>query len=128
MNLVVLTLAWIGAAFVLAAAVGILRMPDVFGRLQASSKAPTLGVALLATAMTIHFADGSVAARAGALILILFVTAPVAAHLIARAAFVSGADLEPDTVLDDEARRMVPPTIARLPDREGLSGSDHDPR
>lgn len=89
-----------GATFVALAAIGLLRMPDLYCRLHAASKAATLGVALLALASVVHFADWNIAFRALALGVILFITAPISAHLIARAAFVTGTPLAEAVVND----------------------------
>lgn len=77
-----------GALFVAIAAIGIVRMPDLYTRLHAASKAATLGVAFLAYALVLHFDDWNLGFRAVAFGLVLFLTAPVSAHLIARAMFV----------------------------------------
>ena len=99
---VVLTLAWIGCAFVVTAAIGVVRMPDLFSRLQASSKAPAPAIALVLIAAVIRIADMAVAVRALALLVLVFVTSPIAAHLIARAGFVTHVQLEAGTRVEDE--------------------------
>lgn len=89
-----------GALFVGLAGIGIVRMPDLYSRLHAASKAATLGVAFLAIAVVFHFNDWSIGFRAIAFGLVLFVTAPISAHLIARAAFVVRTELA-ESVVDD---------------------------
>jgi multicomponent Na+:H+ antiporter subunit G len=100
-EVVVLGLAWLGTLFVVLAAVGVLRMPDLFSRLQASSKAATLGVVCLLVAVAIHFGDSRIWFKASALGAFLFLTAPIAAHLIARAGFVTGAPLAEETAVNE---------------------------
>ncbi len=90
-----------GAAFVLLASLGAVRMPDLFMRMQATSKASTLGVLLLAVAAAMHFADAGTGLRAAAIVVFYYLTNPVAAHVIARAAYSVGADLWPGTVIDE---------------------------
>lgn len=90
-----------GALFSLLGAVGILRMPDLFTRLQASTKAGTLGVGCIMMATAIHFGDFGVILRALLVIAFLFLTAPVAAHVIARAAYVSRIPLWDRTGIDE---------------------------
>lgn len=107
-DVVVLALAWTGAVFVLLAAVGILRMPDLFSRMQASSKAATLGAACSLLATGAHFGGSNVWFRAAALGGFLFLTAPIAAQLIARAGFVTGVTLADETVVN-EAEDYEPP-------------------
>ncbi len=93
----------IGASFMLLAALGVARMPDLFTRMHASTKSTTLGVACLMLGVAVHFGDLSVAARALAVVAFVFFTAPVAAHMIARAAYFSGVPLWSGT-LGDELR------------------------
>jgi multicomponent Na+:H+ antiporter subunit G len=109
-ELAILGVAWIGAAFVLLAALGILRMPDLFSRLQAASKAATLGVACLLLAVALHFGEGGPWIRAMVLALFLFLTAPIAAHLIARAGFVTGIRVADETVINEATELGRPRT------------------
>lgn len=80
----------LGAAFMLVAALGLLRMPDLLMRMHAATKAGTLGAALLLLAVAVASADAGVTVRAAATIVFLFLTAPVSAHVIGRAAYNSG--------------------------------------
>jgi len=91
----------IGAIFSLLAAIGIIRLPDVYTRMHAASKAGTMGSGLMLIAVALVAFDGAVIVRALVGILFLLLTAPVSAHLLARAALLSG--LEPDeiTVVND---------------------------
>lgn len=101
-QIAVLSLAWLGCAFVVTAAIGIVRMPDLFSRLQVSSKAPAPAIALALIAAVIRIGDLVVAVRAMALLILVFVTSPIAAHLIARAGFVTHVSLEAGTRVEDE--------------------------
>ena len=100
---------WIMAALVLlggfvcvVAGLGILRLPDVLIRMHASTKAGTLGSGLILTAVAVYFGDAATITRAVAAILFLLVTAPVAAHMIGRAAFRQGVPLW-NTKIEDGA-------------------------
>ena len=84
-------------------AVGILRMPDVYIRLQVASKASSLGVALLMLGVAAHFGELGVTVRALLVVVFLFLTAPVAAHVIGRAAYLTGVPLAPGTDPDELA-------------------------
>ncbi len=90
-----------GAGFSFIAAVGIVRMPDLFTRMQAAAKMGTLGVGLLLIALVVHFNETGILIRASLVILFLFLTAPIAAHLIARAGYISGAQLWDHSVCDE---------------------------
>jgi multicomponent Na+:H+ antiporter subunit G len=91
----------VGALAMLLAALGVLRMPDVFTRLQATSKAATLGVGCMMLAVAVHFAELAVTTRAVAVVLFTFLTAPIGAHMIGRAAYVAKAALWERTTRDD---------------------------
>jgi multicomponent Na+:H+ antiporter subunit G len=86
LKIVTMVLMVAGSLVVFLGAVGLYRMPDVYHRMQASAKASSLGVALLLLAVAFHFGDAQVTLRAVAGILFIFITVPVAAHLLARAA------------------------------------------
>ena len=97
-DLAVAALFVVGAVFILLAAAGLLRMPDVFLRMSCSTKAATLGIVATVLAAGLHFGDLGVAVRAGAGALFLLVTVPVAAQMIGRAAYLLGVPLLPGTV------------------------------
>jgi multicomponent Na+:H+ antiporter subunit G len=100
----------IGAAFSLLAALGAYRMPDVFTRMQATAKSGTMGVGCLMLAVAIYFAEASVGARALAVVAFLVLTAPVASHMIGRAAYFTGVPLWEGTHRDDLRGRYDPAT------------------
>jgi multicomponent Na+:H+ antiporter subunit G len=91
----------IGASFLLLAAIGILRMPDLYSRIQAATKASTLGVGCIILALAIHFGETGVSVRALLVIAFFFLTAPVAAHVIGRAAYFVGVPLWDRTIIDE---------------------------
>jgi multicomponent Na+:H+ antiporter subunit G len=91
----------IGTSFLLLAAIGIIRMPDLYSRIQASTKASTLGVGCIILALAIHFNDIAVTVRALLVIAFFFLTAPVAAHVIGRAAYFVGVPLWDRTIIDE---------------------------
>ena len=93
----------LGTALGVLSAVGIVRMPDVYIRLQVASKASSLGIALLMLGVAAHFDELSVTVRALLVVVFLFLTAPVAAHVIGRAAYITGCPLAPGTALDELA-------------------------
>lgn len=90
-----------GALAMLLAGVGALRMPDLFMRMQAATKATTLGAGCMLTAVAIHFGSLSVASRAILVTVFIFTSAPIAAHVIARAAYSVGVPLWENTLLDE---------------------------
>lgn len=76
-----------GGAFAFFAGLGVLRLPGVLNKMHASTKAGTLGCTLTIAAAAVHFGDTSVSVRAIATVLFLLLTAPIAAHMIGRAAY-----------------------------------------
>jgi multicomponent Na+:H+ antiporter subunit G len=75
-----------GGLFAFFAGLGVLRLPGILNKMHASTKAGTLGSALTIAAAAVHFGDTSVTVRAIATVLFLLLTAPIAAHMIGRAA------------------------------------------
>lgn len=98
---IVISLVLIGSLFSVLAAVGVVRMPDLYTRMHSSTKAGTLGVAFTVAATAVHFGSTIAIVEAGLVILFLFATAPIASHLIARAAYVIGVPLWSQTGRDD---------------------------
>lgn len=90
-----------GTLFTAITVVGILRLPDIFMRIHALTKAGTLGVGLVFTAVALFFGDLSVATRAGAVIAFVMLTAPVSAHMIGRAAYLDDVRLWEGTLVDE---------------------------
>lgn len=90
-----------GVLLVLLAGIGLLRFPDVFTRSSASTKAAGLGLALVfaGTAFVVGTAEAGV--KMTLAILLQFLTAPVAGHVIARAAYRAGTPLWEGTVMDE---------------------------
>jgi multicomponent Na+:H+ antiporter subunit G len=82
-----------GGFFAFIAGLGILRLRDVLMRMHASTKAGTLASGLILLAVAIGLGDTSTVARVVAIIVFLLLTAPVAAHMIGRAAFRAGVPL-----------------------------------
>jgi multicomponent Na+:H+ antiporter subunit G len=91
----------LGSCFVLLAALGVVRMPDLFMRMQATTKASTLGIAGILIGVAIESHELEVTARAMLTLVFVFMTTPIAAHMIARAAYHSGARLWKGTLTDE---------------------------
>ena len=91
----------LGSSFALVAAVGTLRLPDLYTRMHAASKAGALGSGVLLLALAVDSGELGVVTRAIAGIVFLLLTAPVAAHLLARAAYFAGVRPAPATRIDE---------------------------
>ncbi len=90
-----------GGFFIFVAGLGILRMPDTLIRMHASTKAGTLGLGLIFIALMLYLAEPDVTARGTAAIIFLLITAPVAAHMIGRAAYRTGTPIWEKTQIDE---------------------------
>lgn len=91
----------LGTLFILLAAVGLLRMPDLYLRISVTTKAATLGVGLLLAGTALYFSELSTTTRALAIIIFLLLTAPIGAHLIGRASYFVGLPMWKKSVMDD---------------------------
>ena len=91
----------IGSIFCLVAAVGMLRLPDTLIRMHAATKAGTLGAGCILAAEAIVAAELGTTLKTIAAIVFLLLTAPVAAHLIGRAAYHQGIRLFEKTWIDE---------------------------
>jgi multicomponent Na+:H+ antiporter subunit G len=99
---IVTAVLWLaGSAFALLAAVGVLRMPDVFTRMQASTKASTFGLACLLMGTAIQMGDFASFIRVASIGAFVLLTTPVSGHVIARASYFAGVPLWKGTVLDE---------------------------
>ncbi|NJO84921.1 MAG: monovalent cation/H(+) antiporter subunit G [Blastochloris sp.] len=85
MNIICALLMLIGSIFMLISSLGIVRLPDMYMRMSATSKAATLGAACVLLAMAFYFREVSIVTRALAGILFVFATAPIGAHMLGRA-------------------------------------------
>jgi multicomponent Na+:H+ antiporter subunit G len=95
-----------GSVFGLIAAIGMIRLPDTLIRMHAATKAGTLGAGLILAGAAFFFAELGLVLRALLTLMFLYLTAPVAAHLIGRAAYRSGIDLFARTCIDHLAEDM----------------------
>lgn len=89
-----------GAFFALVSTIGLLRMPDLPTRMHATTKAGAFGAGLMLFAVALFFTDIGVTTRVIATVLFIMLTAPVAAHVIARAAYIDGIPLWSGTLCD----------------------------
>ncbi|RPI03455.1 MAG: Na+/H+ antiporter subunit G [Zetaproteobacteria bacterium] len=93
----------LGTFLMMVAALGLLRLPDVFCRMHAAGKAGTLGVVLiiLGTAAIFFGTPNDVSIRGPLAIVFQFLTSPAATHLLARAAYVREYPLSDRTKVDE---------------------------
>ena len=85
MDILISILLLFGTFFTLVASLGIVRMPDLYTRMHAATKAGTVGICFLLLAVSFSMPEVTVISRVIGTILFLFITAPVAAHLLGKA-------------------------------------------
>ncbi len=96
----ILTLATIGVLFMLLSAIGILRLPDVYARMHAAGKSATIGVSCVLLATGLYY-EGYLL-RMLLLIVLFFITAPIATTTMARAAYRTSQNEEKFVLRYDE--------------------------
>jgi multicomponent Na+:H+ antiporter subunit G len=107
---VVIALLAIGVAFSISGAVGIWRMPDVYSRIQCSSKTITMGALPALIAVVVGEGPVTVYGSRALIVAALILTInPTAAHALARAAYKAGVPMWPGAILD-EPRQPEPET------------------
>ena len=90
-----------GSLFALIASIGMLKMPDFFTRIHAATKSGTLSISCILLATAIHFNQSSVSMLCLLIVVFVFITAPVGAHLISRAAYFIGESLWDKSIIDE---------------------------
>lgn len=82
----------IGVLFIVVAAIGIFRLPDLYTRAHAASKSATLGVMSLLIGVFLHFwlIEGHMNPRILLGILFIFITGPVGGHIMTRSSYIAG--------------------------------------
>lgn len=87
-EIIVSLLILIGGAFTLLGSIGLARLPDLISRLHGPTKATTLGVGSVVIASLVNIAatETGLGLRGLAIVLFLFITAPVSAHMLSKAA------------------------------------------
>ena len=98
---IIIALITIGTLFSLLAAIGILRMPDLYMRVQVVTKSSTLGTSCIVVAAALFFEGIEPDVRLLLVVAFLFLTAPVSAHMIGRAAKASEVPNWEGTILDE---------------------------
>lgn len=108
-NIISVIFIMVGIFFDLFGAIGLIRMPDVYNRLQASTKCVTLGTCSILFAVFVKFGFTAGGVKALLCIVFLLLTSPVSAHALARGAHRSGVKLTDKSVCDkyDEDKSML---------------------
>jgi multicomponent Na+:H+ antiporter subunit G len=110
-----------GVLFIIIAGAGIIRLPDFYIRMSAITKAGTMGVGFILLGISIHFNDLTIAIKSFVIISFMLLTAPVAAHIISRAAYLQNVPFWERNLFDQLADR-----VKLLAETEAKSGKDPD--
>ncbi len=117
-----------GSAGIVIAAFGLVRLPDFYSRLHAPTKAATLGLFFLLFAVALAVPEAVMVTKALLALAFVAATAPVGAHILARAAYRNGVPCTKDLELDEYA-----PVVRRRkadmlePEPTHASDLEHDP-
>lgn len=95
------TMMLVGALLAVIAGLGLQRFPDVFARMHAATKPATLGMALLLGGAALLVPDAGSRAKLLLVVVLQFVTVAVGSHLVGRAAYRAGTELDPGTAVDE---------------------------
>ncbi|MEX1177180.1 MAG: monovalent cation/H(+) antiporter subunit G [Nitriliruptor sp.] len=99
----------LGVLLIVIAGVAVLRLPDVLARANAAAKASGLGLASIFLGAAIHIGTTDAYVKLGLAIVIQFVSAPVAGHVLGRAAYRSSPEETSATLTHDDLAGELPP-------------------
>ena len=95
----------VGMVFDFFGCLGLIRFPDVYGRLQASAKCVTLGTCSILLGLFLFRGFTATGIKALLCLLFIILTAPVSAHALARSAYLSGVKPWQGTVIDEYGKK-----------------------
>jgi len=104
-NVIGYVLIMVGILFDIFGCIGLVRFPDVYNRLQASTKCVTLGTILLLIGVAVLSGLSATAAKAIICAVFILITSPTAAHAIAKGSYASGVKLWENSVVDKYGER-----------------------
>lgn len=119
-ELILAVLIVFGAALVLVGSIGLVKLPDFYTRLHAPTKATTLGMGslLIASLIVTSFNAGALHVQELLITLFLFITAPIAAHMLAKAALhqnIKGVERTSNAELQEKAKNRQSPMTEETP-------------
>ena len=96
-----------GVSLAVLAALGLQQFDDVFARMHAATKPATLGLVMILIAAALRLSDTGAVTKLLLVVVLQFITAPVGAHMVGRAAYRAGTELSERTQIDELATRSV---------------------
>ena len=94
----------VGVVFDLFGCIGLVRLPDIYNRLQAATKCVTLGTCMILIGLPLMMGIHPAGIRALLCAVFILLTSPVAAHALSRAAYKAGIKLWEKSVADAYAK------------------------
>jgi multicomponent Na+:H+ antiporter subunit G len=91
----------IGTLFIFIASIGLLKMPDIYLRMSASTIGATFGVSSMLLGVAIYFGQMNLLLHVTGVIIFLILTVPVGAHMMGRISHIIGLKMWDKTVVDD---------------------------
>lgn len=126
-SLITLILIYTGIIFIIIASVGIIKMPDVYTRMSATTKAVTFGVGFILLGVVFHFNSTAVLLKSAAIFIFLLFSIATASHVMGLAAYKDKTKMSDLTFLDemknDIAKKDAPEMVSD-PDKE-INDSGH---
>lgn len=119
-NIISIILLIIGVIFNLFGCIGLLRLPDVYNRLQSATKCVTLGTCSILLSLLFYYGFNDIGVKALLAIPLLFFSATVAAHALVRGSYIFGIKLGDETVID-EYKKVAPVSKTKEKDHDALS-------
>ncbi len=110
-DLIGLAFVAVGVAFDVFGCIGLVRLPDVYNRLQAATKCVTVGTCFVLVGSLLVLGSAAGAVKGVLCLLFVVITSPTAAHALARAAHRSGVELCEGSVVDryaEDAEALEP--------------------
>src|SRR5690554_7091913 len=105
-DIIIMVIISLGTLFILLAAIGLVRMPDLYLRMSVTTKAATLGVGLILIGLALHYMETSITTQVIAIIVFLLLTVPISAHVIGRASYFIGVPDRKSTRLNSSHVRI----------------------
>lgn len=90
-----------GSALAVLAGIGLLRFPDVFARMHAATKASTLGLVCIVGGASLLIGNTGDVIKLVLVAALQFITAPISAHMVGRAAYRAGTEMSDHTAVDE---------------------------
>jgi len=103
----------VGLLFDLLGAIGLVRLPDIYNRLQAATKCVTLGTCAILVGILIYRGFDPLGTKALLCAVFIILTSPTGAHAIARGSHISGVRLWEGSVVDRYADARDMPVTSK---------------